>query len=529
MGSQLNTKIATACAGCKITTVRLILGDQLNAQHSWYKSQDHSVLYVIAEIKEEASYVRHHIQKVCAFFAAMQHFATALKSAGHNVLHLTLDDTADYNDMSALVAHIFEQCCATAFEYQQPDEQRLHQLLSQCLLACEKHCYSTEHFLLEPEEFDSYITPAKHNRMEAFYRKMRKRFNILMREGKPEGGEWNYDSENRASLTKSDLNAIPEPLCFANDVGSALARIKYHNIATIGVAQENLLWPVNRRQANELLDYFCDYCLPLFGRFQDAMTSQSPHQWSLYHSRISFALNTKMITPRLVIARALAAYNRGGSDISLAQVEGFVRQILGWREYIRAVYWQNLNTYHGQNILAAKRGLPQYFWTGKTKMRCMAHAIGQSLDTAYAHHIQRLMITGNFCLLAGVSPDQVDEWYLGIYIDALEWVELPNTRGMSQWADGGWVATKPYCSSGNYINKMSDYCKGCHYDVKKKVGDGACPFNSLYWSFINRHVQQFSRIPRMTMVYSNWKKKDKSEQQAVLAQAANYLDNIESL
>ena len=358
---------------------------------------------------------------------------------------------------------------------------------------------------------------------------MRKRFNILMREGKPEGGEWNYDSENRASLTKSDLSVIPEPLCFANDVASILTRVKCHNIATIGVPQDNLLWPVNRRQANELLDYFCDYCLPLFGRFQDAMTGQSPHQWSLYHSRISFALNTKMITPRLVIARALAAYNSGDSNISLAQVEGFVRQILGWREYIRAVYWQNVDTYHSQNILAARRSLPQYFWSGTTKMRCMAHAVGQSLDTAYAHHIQRLMITGNFCLLAGISPDEVDEWYLGIYIDALEWVELPNTRGMSQWADGGWVATKPYCASGNYINKMSDYCKGCHYYVKKKVGDGSCPFNSLYWSFIDRHAQQFSRIPRMTMVYSNWKKKDQSEQQAVLAQAANYLDNIENL
>lgn len=525
----MKIQVDSLLAKHKITTVRLILGDQLNAQHSWYQKREPHVLYVVAEIQEEAAYVRHHIQKVCAFFAAMENFAKALQAAGHSVLYLTLDETKRHKGMGDLVTQLCNLCDASIFEYQQPDEQRLQQVLGNCSLTCVKHCHSAEHFMLERDEFDRYITPSKHNRMESFYRKLRKRFNILMQGEQPEGGEWNYDSENRGSFKKKDLDDIPAPLCFANDVTEILTRIQRHGIATIGASADNILWPVNRRQANELLNYFCDRCLPNFGRFQDAMTANSEHQWSLYHSRISFALNTKMISPRAVIERALSAYNAGDSNITLPQVEGFVRQILGWREYVRAVYWQNIDNYQHQNVLEAKRQLPQYFWSGKTKMRCMAHAVEQSLDKAYAHHIQRLMITGNFCLLAGVQPSEVDEWYLGIYIDALEWVELPNTRGMSQWADGGWVATKPYCSGGNYINKMSDYCKDCHYDVKQKTGDQSCPFNSLYWHFLDRHAKRFDRNPRMAMVYSNWRKKTKEEQQSILTQADRYLADIEQL
>jgi len=300
-------------------------------------------------------------------------------------------------------------------------------------------------------------------------------------------------------------------------------------VSTFGHCQDTLLWPTSRNQAKQLLDYFCAYLLPLFGQFQDSMTCNSPEQWSLYHSRISFALNTKMLHPLQVIKQVLNEFESRPDDINLAQVEGFIRQILGWREYVRGVYWQNMPDYAAKNELNASRSLPDYFWHGKTNMNCMKHAINQSLDTAYAHHIQRLMITGNFCLLTEMDPEQVDSWYLGIYIDAIEWVEMPNTRGMSQFADGGLIATKPYAASGNYINKMSDYCKDCHYNVKEKTEDSACPFNSLYWHFMNKHEERLSRNPRIGMVYKNWQKQDAKQRQATLDRAQWCLDNIESL
>jgi len=277
------------------------------------------------------------------------------------------------------------------------------------------------------------------------------------------------------------------------------------------------------------VDYFCEHCLINFGRFQDAMTDQSDHRWSLYHSRLSFALNSKILHPYQVIQKAIDAYQDSQGRISLAQIEGFVRQILGWREYVRGVYWANMPAYSRKNTLAAQGALPDYFWTGDTKMNCMQQAIGQSLDYAYAHHIQRLMIIGNFCLLTGINPDEVDAWYLGVYIDAIEWVEMPNTRGMSQFADDGIVATKPYTAGGNYINKMSDYCKNCHYKIKEKTGEQACPFNSLYWRFMTTHRKRLEKNPRIGMVYRNWDKQNTSVQQATLEQAEYFIDNIEQL
>ncbi|MBT8149368.1 MAG: cryptochrome/photolyase family protein, partial [Pseudomonadales bacterium] len=336
-------------------------------------------------------------------------------------------------------------------------------------------------------------------------------------------------SENREKLKPANLNQIPEPLVFGNDVKVILKRIAAHNIPSIGKVDEALLWPVTRKQSLELLTYFCLHCLPSFGRFQDAMTNQHPHQWSLYHSRLSFSLNSKIIRPAEVIDTALLAYEKSAGAISLAQIEGFVRQILGWREYIRAVYWVNMPGYESRNELGAKRPLPDYFWTGRTNMECLAQAINQSLQFAYAHHIQRLMITGNFCLLTGIAPEQVDAWYLGIYIDAIEWVELPNTRGMSQFADGGLVATKPYAAGGNYINKMSDYCKNCHYNIKDKTSHQGCPFNSLYWGFMIRHRKRLASNPRIGMVYRSWDKQDVKVQQDTLARAQWCVEHLEEL
>ena len=514
----------------KFYTLRLILGDQLNSSHSWYRNVDNGVLYVIAELHQEASYVKHHIQKIAAFFAAMENFASALQSAGHQVSYLTLDDSKKYTDLCDLISQLCQQHGIKNFDYQQPDEYRLAQQLQNLSLpSVEISCCDTEHFLLPKEEISEYIKPDKHNRMESFYRKMRVRFNLLMDSDQPRGGRWNFDGENRQKLKPADIAALPEPLLFANPVSKILQRIKAHNIATIGTATESLLWPVNRQQSLGLLQFFCDYCLPNFGRFQDAMTAQTDKRWSLYHSRISFALNSKMLHPMQVVEAALKRFEEKNSPVDIAQVEGFIRQIIGWREYVRAVYWSNMPGYAKRNALGAENDLPEYFWTGKTKMSCMKQAIDQSLEYSYAHHIQRLMVTGNFAMLAGIDPDQMDNWYLGIYIDAIEWVEMPNTRGMSQFADGGLIATKPYAASGSYINKMGDYCKDCHYSVKERFTENACPFNSLYWHFMQRHGDKFARNPRTAMAYRSWDKMDTEVKKSLLLRAEYCLANIESL
>ena len=512
------------------STLRLILGDQLNAQHSWFKQDTKNVLYVIAELRQETDYAPHHIQKICGFFAAMEQFATALQQAGFNVLHLTLDDTQHDADLPHLLTRLCQEYQCQQIEYQQPDEYRLAKQLRQHNFSpINTHCADSEHFMLPFTEIGQYFKKDKHVTMEHFYRKMRKRFDILMDNDQPLGGQWNYDADNRAKLKKTDLAAIPAPLLFDTDVSAIAARLARHQVNTIGKLTAPFIWPVTRSQARQLLAYFCQYLLPNFGRFQDAMTANSQHSWSLYHSRLSFAMNCKMLHPQQVMQAAMDAYHHSNGLINLAQVEGFVRQILGWREYVRGVYWINMPDYKTYNTLGAKRDLPSYFWHGQTKMNCLKHAIKQSLETAYAHHIQRLMVTGNFCLLTAIDPDQVDDWYLGIYIDAIEWVELPNTRGMTQFADHGIVATKPYSASGNYINKMSDYCSGCHYQVKEKTSENACPLNSLYWHFMVEHRERLAKNPRIGMVYRNWDKQASDLQQATLARAKWCLTHIEQL
>lgn len=512
--------------------IRLILGDQLNASHSWYREKREDVLYVIAELHQEQHYVTHHIQKIQAFFAAMSMFGDALKSAGHNVLYLDLDDTAEFDDLPALLSYLLKHFNARQFTYQQPDEYRLSEQLkafSQSI-DCSTDCVDTEHFYLRHDELNKYFKADTGHRLESFYRKLRQRFDILMNGDEPSGGKWNYDKSNRNKLKKDDLKEVVAPLLFSNNVSEINERLKRHNIKTIGNGTDELLWPVTRKQAKELLSFFCDHCLCLFGEFQDAMTSEiSDKKWSLYHSRISFALNAKILSPAFVVDQAIKAFEENPSKISIEQIEGFVRQILGWREFVRGIYWLNMPKYKEKNHLEADRDLPEYFWTGDTKMNCLKQAISQSLDYAYAHHIQRLMVTGNFMLLTGIHPDQVDEWYLGIYIDAIEWVELPNTRGMSQFADGGIVGSKAYAASGNYIQKMSDYCSSCHYKVKLKAEDNACPLNSLYWHFMNKHKEKFGNNPRTTMVYRNWEKQSDTERQKVLEKAEKILEDLSIL
>jgi deoxyribodipyrimidine photolyase-related protein len=355
---------------------------------------------------------------------------------------------------------------------------------------------------------------------------MRKKHQVLVtHDDQPLHGKWNFDADNREKLPKKH-QVIP-PKLFNHDLSSLNGEIEQANVKTIGSVNANeFIWPINRGESLELLRFFVENCLPLFGTFQDAM---APLHWSLYHSRLSFSLNIKLLSPREVVNAAIAEYYRRPTDIAYNQLEGFVRQIIGWREYMRGIYWSHMPEYAELNFFQHLKPLPSWFWTGETKMNCLKHAITQSLEYAYAHHIQRLMITGNFALLAGIHPDEVDAWYLGIYIDAFEWVEITNTRGMSQYADGGIVGSKPYVSSASYINKMSSYCTECYYDKSKKTGDRACPFNSLYWNFYNSHEKLLSKNPRIAMMYRVWDRMSPTAKEELLLQAGKYLTQIDQL
>lgn len=346
-----------------------------------------------------------------------------------------------------------------------------------------------------------------------------------MQGDKPLFDKWNFDHDNRKKIPKNHKPI--SPFTFSNDVSKIVVEVEKTDIKYIGnIDTKNFLWPINREQSLQLLSFFVTECLPLFGSFQDAM---SPNEWSLYHSRLSFSMNIKILSPHEVIQAAITEWEKRQNEIEFNQLEGFVRQIIGWREYMRGIYWAKMPDYASLNYFNHQEKLPHWFWSGKTKLNCMKDAITQSLKYAYAHHIQRLMITGNFALLAGIHPDEVDKWYLGIYIDAIEWVEITNTRGMSQFADGGIVGTKPYVSSASYIDKMSHYCGSCFYNKNKKVGEKACPFNSLYWNFYDKHEEKLSKNPRIGMMYNVWRKMKPEDKAQILQQADYYLKNINSL
>ena len=511
----------------KYKKLRPLFGDQLNLQHSWFAGKDSSVLYVLMEIRTETDYVWHHIQKACAFFAAMEGFTATLNSKGHDALYLTLDDPENLQSFSSNCDALIKKYNIEVFEYQLPDEYRLdEELKAYCsALKIPSQVYDTEHFYTTREELGVFFTGKKGLLMENFYHEMRKKHNILMNGQEPVGGKWNFDEDNRKKLPK---NHKPNPpLLFSNNVQLQHDRIRKAGITTIGsVDPQNLYWPVNRQQSLMLLNYFVENCLPLFGTFQDAMHTD---EWSIYHSRLSFAMNSKMLSPREVIEAVIVAWEQDKSRFAINQIEGFIRQILGWREYMRGVYWLKMPAFETLNYFGHDRKLPDWYWTGKTRMNCLKHSIGQSLNHAYAHHIQRLMITGNFALLAGIKPDDVDFWYLGIYIDAIQWVEITNTRGMSQYADGGIIGSKPYTGSANYIHKQSNYCDNCHYDRTKRTGEKSCPFNSLYLDFHDRHRKKLDSNFRLTMVYRLWDKMAPGEREATLLRANYCLENIETL
>ena len=508
-------------------TLRLILGDQLNPSHSWFNRVDPDVRYVMMEVRDETSYVLHHAQKIIAIFAAMRHFAQSLTARGHAVTYIQIDDPNNMHGIDRNLTWLIKEFKANALEYQTPDEWRLNQLMTSFCntqsIPC--HMVDSEHFYTTRDEAAVLFEGRKQWLMETFYRQMRIKHRVLLEEGKtpkPIGGKWNYDQDNR----KSWPGDPPEPSDprVSHDHSSLWASIQQSNVKSMGEpSAKDFRWPLNRQESLDLLDRFIQYGLPDFGDYQDAMSTNG---WRLFHSLISFALNVKMLHPDEVVRAAEEAYHSGTAPLS--SVEGFIRQILGWREYIRGVYWSNMPGYDKLNTFSHHRPLPDWFWTGDTKMNCVRHAIKQSLDHAYAHHIQRLMVTGNFALLAGLSPHEVHEWYLGIYIDAFEWVELPNTLGMSQFADGGRLATKPYVSSAAYIDRMSDYCKGCRYDKKLKTGSKACPFNALYWDFFDRHADMLKSNHRLSMVYRQLEKMDPEQRDAIRQQAAWTIEHLDS-
>jgi len=509
-------------------TLKLILGDQLNSQHSWYKTQDATVTFLIMEILPEQAYVMHHIQKIVGFFSAMRHFAKQLQDNGHKVIYLELDDVANLQSFEANIHHIIKTHTIDKFCYQLPDEHRLDVQLK-CIgesLNIKVEVFDTEHFYTQRNDVSDFFEGKKQYLMESFYRDMRKKHHILMDNDKePTGGKWNFDHENRK---KYDGKIPLKPhLKFIRDETEILNAIDDKGVKHFGKVNITAFeLPQSRKDMLKLLNYFCDELLPAFGTYEDALVK---NHVTLFHSKISFGLNLKLISPQEVVKTVFTKYQQNPSLISIAQVEGFIRQVIGWREYMRGIYWAKMPEFAQLNYFENTRKLPNWFWTGEVKMNCMHHCINNSLDNAYAHHIQRLMVIGNFALLAGCHPNEVDAWYLGVYADATEWVQITNTRGMSQYADGGIIGSKPYVSSANYIDKMSDYCKTCAYDKSVKYGTNACPFNSLYWNFYHQHQEKLKNNQRVSMMLNLLHKMDKTELSKILVQADIHLQNIENL
>jgi len=481
-------------------TLRLILGDQLNIKHSWFKETDNNVVYCLFEMRQETDYVAHHIQKVIGFFAAMRQFSDDLIKQNHKVVYFKINNKKNTQSLVDNLKLVIKDYNIEALEYQEPDEYRLDQQLKKFCeaITINTKVYSSEHFYTKRNDVKKFFEGKKIYLMESFYRAMRKKHNILMIGDQPEGGTWNYDKNNR-NKWKGDFK-VPTYKYFKNNVEDVVNDINNANIKTIGVFEtKTFAYPITRTQSLDQLKYFCEELLAHFGDYQDAMHTNEIY---LFHSRLSFAINLKLISPKDVVNTVLNFYHKYQKKIAISQVEGFVRQIIGWREYMRGMYWARMPKFKSENKLENTNKLADFFWTGNTKMNCLSQSINNSLNNGYAHHIQRLMITGNYALLTQTHPDEVDAWYLGIYVDAIEWVQLPNTRGMSQWADAGKIATKPYVSSGSYIHKMSNYCDTCYYNKNKKTEEDACPFNSLYWNFLDDKREFLSDNYRMKMMYA---------------------------
>jgi deoxyribodipyrimidine photolyase-related protein len=505
-----------------MTRLHLVMGDQLTRGLSALADLGHDSVVLMVEVADEATYVRHHKQKIALILSAMRHFAASLRARGVVVDYITLDDPANSHSFGGEVARAVVRHGAAKVIVTEPSEWRVDAMLRgwEGSLGVAVDIRADDRFFCSRTAFAALDSAGKASRMEYFYREMRRRSGLLMAAGEPVGGQWNFDAENRKPLPKGAR--LPPRLRFAPDAMTAevidLVEKRFGNhfggLAGFG-------WPVTREDALAALEEFIEIGLPQFGDVQDAMKTGEDF---LYHSLLSPALNIGLLTPAEVCQRAETAYRAGAAPLNA--VEGFIRQILGWREFVRGIYWRLMPGYAETNALGASRPLPDLYWTGETKMRCMADVVRATAQNGYAHHIQRLMVTGNFALLAGLAPAEVEEWYLAVYVDAFDWVELPNTHGMVLHADGGRIGSKPYAASGAYINRMSDYCGGCAYDVKEKLGPKACPFNYLYWDFIDRHEARFARNPRMAMPVKTLRAMEPSRRTAIKAEAEAFLDSL---
>ncbi|MBH0239094.1 cryptochrome/photolyase family protein [Methylobrevis albus] len=505
-----------------MTVLRVVLGDQLSARLAIVAEAEKGTdVILIAEVMAEASYVRHHVKKIAFLFSAMRHYAEALRQAGHNVRYVTLDDEANSQSLDGEILRAVEELRPSRVMVTEPGEWRLRERFEALRLALPVplDILPDTRFLCAHAEFGDWVEGRRELRMEYFYREMRRRHDILMEPGgKPAGGRWNFDADNRKP-PKAGLSS-PRRLSFRKDAITLevldLVRRRFPD----GYGRlEPFHFAVTRRQALRELDHFIDQILPGFGDHQDAMVAGEPF---LRHSLLAAYINAGLLYPLEVCQKAEAAFRAGAAPLNAA--EGFIRQILGWREYVRGVYWRFMPEYLERNTLEATEPLPWFYWSGETRMACLREALAHTFDHAYSHHIQRLMITGNFALIAGIAPKAVHEWYLAVYADAYEWVEAPNTLGMALYADGGLLGSKPYAASGNYINKMSNFCAGCAYDPAVSVGEGACPFNALYWDFMARHRDRFSGNARMPYVYANLDRMGAEKQVALREQAAAHLD-----
>lgn len=501
--------------------LRLVLGDQLTRDVAALRDCSDGDVVLMAEVAAETTYVKHHKQKIAFVLSAMRHFADELRVEGIVVDYVKLDDPGNSGSIEGELQRAVERHKPAQVIATSPAEWRVLSNLRALDLGVPFEIREDDRFFTSAARFSEWAKDRKSLRMEFFYREMRRETDLLMEGDRPAGGQWNYDHDNRKRLPKSQQ--LPQRYGFAPDgiTSDVLALVRRRFTDHFGDI-DTFEWAVTRKDALRALDDFLAHALPNFGKYQDAMATGEPF---IFHALISVYLNAGLLTPREVCIAAEREYVEQRSPLNA--VEGFIRQILGWREYVRGIYWLKMPDYAETNALNATRPLPWLYWSGDTDMHCMAEAIGQTKRTAYSHHIQRLMVTGNFALLAGVAPKQIAEWYLVVYADAYEWVELPNVQGMSQFADGGLLASKPYASSGAYINRMSDFCKSCFYDVKAKSGPTACPFNYLYWAFLIRNAQSLRNNKRMAMPYRMLADWSEAEKMAVSAEATGFLDQLD--
>lgn len=505
----------------------LIFGDQLDRGYPvWETLSPKQDAVWMAEVDEESTIVQSHKIRTALFLSAMRHFEQWLASKGFRVFYTRLNDRQNRKSLQdQLVSDLAKLQPDEVFFYE-PGEYRVCDTITKALKQSGIPFVMREDpsFLCTHDMFAGFLENRKQPRMDHFYRWMRKEYGILYNQGRPAGGKWNYDASNRKSFSKTGPNRIPPPVSFApDDITLDVLNLVNKCFPDHPGDISTFCWPVTREGALKALNHFIDNCLPNFGTFQDAMWAGEPF---LYHSLLSSSLNLKLLSPLEVIRAAETAWNEGHAPIE--SCEGFVRQILGWREYTRGIYFDDMPEYIKRNTLNASAPLPSFFWTAQTDMNCLRETIQQTLRLGYAHHIQRLMITGLYCLLFGVHPQAVHEWYLAVYLDAVEWVELPNTLGMSQFADDGQMASKPYCASGKYINRMSNYCHACRYDPNQTCGDKACPFTVMYWDFLATHERSLSSNPRMGLSLKNLKRFSNSEIEMITKQAKHHRQSIVS-